>query len=637
MPSLLAVCALVLPVVYAVSAYRSYLKYLAAAKQSGLRYIPVPLFLFNRAWLLIGRGGVVLLIRKLFPRSWLEPWLTVITPDWMWERGYTVFDQIGADTFLTVSPGGISMFTCEAEAISQITNRRVDFPKPTEFYGLLNVFGPNVVGSEGAIWRHHRKITSPPFTEKNNELVWAETISQTTAMMAGWLGDDGHGLAKELGSDTMRLTLHIISKAGFGKKLAWPVQTATQQDIPPGSDSVNREADISSSHVPPGHTLSYKDALASILASLLWVLMTPHILLKNSPFTSHKKAWEAYVQWRQYMTEMYLAKQEEIKLGIDGDGIDLMGALVRGSEVPENEESGEVQSTQKGAVSRPLTEDEVLGNAFIFLLAGHETTATTLQMALLYLACNPDCQIRLQEQLDSICKHQPTSSWHYEKDMPKLLGGYAGAVMSETLRLIPPVIGIPKITRAQPQPLTLDGRSVVVPSRTVITLDTVAAHRNPKYWPRGSPTSTPQSDAEEILAFRPERWLVEASEDLPKGGNKRGDAKDALFHPPRGAFIAFSEGHRACIGRRFAQVEVVTALATLFSGHSIELSVNEFASDEAVRKMPAGGPERKEAWSKAKAKADWMMTEGMGSQLTLRMIQGDVPIKIVKRGDELFR
>ena len=39
------------------------------------------------------------------------------------------------------------MWVCDAEAVNQITTRRNDFPKPTEFYGSVDLFGKNVVST----------------------------------------------------------------------------------------------------------------------------------------------------------------------------------------------------------------------------------------------------------------------------------------------------------------------------------------------------------------------------------------------------------------------------------------------------------------------------------------------------------
>ena len=77
---------------------------------------------------------------------------------------------------MTVSPGGILLFTADADVITEMVGtRRNDFPKPSHFYRSVNIYGKNVVSSEGALWRQHRRITSPPFTEKNNHLVWVSS------------------------------------------------------------------------------------------------------------------------------------------------------------------------------------------------------------------------------------------------------------------------------------------------------------------------------------------------------------------------------------------------------------------------------------------------------------------------------
>jgi cytochrome P450 len=82
-------------------------------------------------------------------------------------------------------------------------------------------------------------------------------------------------------------------------------------------------------------------------------------------------------------------------------------------------------------------------------------------------------------------------------------------------------------------------------------------------------------------------------------GPQGSDIASSLFRPPRGAYLPFSEGYRACLSRRFAQVEIIAVLAVLFREYSVELAVDEWASDEEVDKMPVGGVERREVWEKA--------------------------------------
>lgn len=203
-------------------------------------------------------------------------------PDWAWLERYEPFRQVGDDTFLAVSPGKTWLWTCSAEAISQITSRRNDFPKPVEIYRLLLVYGPNILASEGAMWRQHRKISAPSFSEKNNELVWSEALSQSADMLATWTGASKRGNVRDPGRETMRLSLHVLCRAAFGMRLVWPGQETKEQNQL-SQDSQSSEIDkLDSGHVPSGHTMSYKDALETLLENLIWIILLPHKLLSWS-------------------------------------------------------------------------------------------------------------------------------------------------------------------------------------------------------------------------------------------------------------------------------------------------------------------------------------------------------------------
>ena len=54
-----------------------------------------------------------------------------------------------------------------------------------------------------------------------------------------------------------------------------------------------------------------------------------------------------------------------------------------------------------------LTDEQVVGEAIGFLLAGYETTANTLAYTSYLLALNPDIQERLQSEIDSYFEDKP--------------------------------------------------------------------------------------------------------------------------------------------------------------------------------------------------------------------------------------
>ena len=51
------------------------------------------------------------------------------------------------------------------DVLQTIFSSRLKFPKPVVEYKLLNFFGRNVLTSEFAEWKQHRKIVAPAFSE----------------------------------------------------------------------------------------------------------------------------------------------------------------------------------------------------------------------------------------------------------------------------------------------------------------------------------------------------------------------------------------------------------------------------------------------------------------------------------------
>ena len=276
MASTIALTFLALTVLWALKIYRQFSRNLAAAKKSGIEYTCVPFFLVNRYYQIT--CIVITPIMRSLPRSWTEPWFDM-TLDWGWDRRYEPFKRYSSDTFITVSPERNVLYTADADVITQIASRRNDFPKALEVYESLKIYGNNVVTSEGQLWRHHRKITSPPFSEKNNHLVFAETLGQCQDMVDSWLNGNkgGSKTIHTVADDAMRLSLHVISRGGFGVQLNWPgkAKPSTNGHIEGGEDKA------SSGGVPEGHTMSYSDALGSLLHHVLIVLIFPKLLLRK--------------------------------------------------------------------------------------------------------------------------------------------------------------------------------------------------------------------------------------------------------------------------------------------------------------------------------------------------------------------
>ena len=205
----------------------------------------------------------------------------MLNPEWVYKYGHSPFAEIGSDVFFTVSPAKLHLFVADADVISQITTRRNDFPKPLDLYSRLNIFGKNVLTTEGDDWRVHRRVTAPSFSEKNNRLVFQEALHHVQAMLALWTGADGKGnrTVEKPDTDIMRFALYVISRAGFDLRVLWPHEEETE-----ASAKAKGDTSLQFGTKPaPGHIMSYRDALSVLLENIILIqAIPPHVLGKLS-------------------------------------------------------------------------------------------------------------------------------------------------------------------------------------------------------------------------------------------------------------------------------------------------------------------------------------------------------------------
>ena len=149
-------------------------------------------------------------------------------------------------------------------------------------YTRLDIYGKNVVTTEGNHWRTHRKVTNPSFSEKNNELVFYETLHHAKSMLRLWTGPNGRGdlTVKEPGADAMRFALYVISRAGFDVRVLWPHEDSKSSNLTNDSDST-----LFGAKPPPGHKMAYRDALGTLLGNIILTqVLPPHLLGEPTVF-----------------------------------------------------------------------------------------------------------------------------------------------------------------------------------------------------------------------------------------------------------------------------------------------------------------------------------------------------------------
>lgn len=192
-----------------------------------------------------------------------------------------------------------------------------------------------------------------------------------------------------------------------------------------------------------------------------------------------------------------------------------------------------------------LSPRAIMDELFVFLAAGHDTTATLLTAALWLLGRHHDIQDAVAEEASAV--GTPTVD-----DVVRL--PLTARVLQESLRLYPPAAAL--IRRATMDTAVCGFR---IPAGTDAVVSTWAIHRDPTLW------AQPRR-------FEPDRFLPERA-----GGRDRW------------AYLPFGGGERRCVGEHFAFAESVIALATLVRRFHVD-AVRDDLPLEVPFTLTAAGP-----------------------------------------------
>jgi cytochrome P450 len=208
--------------------------------------------------------------------------------------------------------------------------------------------------------------------------------------------------------------------------------------------------------------------------------------------TLGKRVWDNFMRLRAHADELIY---DEIR---------------RRREDPSTPDRDDVLSIllqARDEVGAPMTDAELRDELMTLLLAGHETTATSISWAFDLLLHNPDKLARLRE------------------DIAAGRDEYLDAVIKETLRIRPVV---PGVVRKLTEPLELRGYEI--PAGTRVAPNIYLTHTNPAIYP-------------EPREFRPERFLENGADTY--------------------SWIPFGGGIRRCLGASFATYEMKVVIPAI--------------------------------------------------------------------------
>ncbi|MGW7574763.1 cytochrome P450 [Streptomyces sp. NPDC054765] len=383
---------------------------------------------------------------------------------------------------------------------SQGANFRKDHPLYEE---VRQAFGNGLLTSQDTDYLRQRRLVQPLFTKRRVDGYAAAVATEAGTLADRWRTAEGNTV--DLVPEMNRLALRTVARILFGL------------DAAAAEDAFHRCAPVINAYV-------VRRAYAPVKVPRGWP--TPGNLRARAATEELNALCDRIIADRQ-------AARGSAGVAADG-GDDLLSLLAAAG----NDEDGSLDAT------------EVREQVLIFLLAGHETTATSLAFTLHLLARHPEEQARVREEIGRVLGDRtPTAA-----DLDRL--PYLTQALKESMRLYP---AAPVVSRRAVAATEIGGFRI--PAGADVVVAPWVTHRHPELW-------------EDPERFDPRRFAPE---------------REAERH--RYAWFPFGGGPRACIGQHFSMLESVLALAVLLRAYEVE-AVDKEVPVAAGITLQATGPAR---------------------------------------------
>ncbi|KAF8589322.1 cytochrome P450 [Ramaria rubella] len=460
------------------------------------------------------------------------PWLVGNTPALLRPKGMGDADfawtkKYGNAVHIKGTFGSDILFTADPKALQYILNTAgYNFPKTDDMRASIALTaGKGITWAEGLQHSRQRKIMNPAFSYTSLRIflpLFRHTAQKTVSKLKDLVSrGGGTSTVVDIAPWLARTTLDAIGVAAFDYQFG---------AIDEGSD--NKLSNLYNNLFAETF-LARTDS--EIIFQSIWGFLPQWLLalVFKAPVRPLKQ-WGEYMEIARNVAKQLVDRQvDSYALGKEGSK-DIMSILVRAnlSEDPKSK----------------LGEDEILSQLTTLFLAGHETTASTINWALHELSLNPGFQRKVREEIGT-ARAQAAERGDTEltisdlDSMPYLL-----ALMKETLRFHPILSSLTRaagrddiIPLATPQRTTSGEVITNIPvwEGQTIFLSIAAYNRLPSVW------------GDDAHKWRPERFL-EGVEKVQNTG------LGVIAN-----IATFSSGSRGCIGWRFAMIEMQAILIEL--------------------------------------------------------------------------
>ncbi|XP_034946151.1 cytochrome P450 9e2-like [Chelonus insularis] len=386
----------------------------------------------------------------------------------------------------------------DPELIKDICVKNFDYnPNHKSFIDerLDPIMSKNVFSLRGERWREVRSTLSPSFTASKMKFMF-QLVSKCSEDFVKYLVDNPE-LTKSMDMKDAftRYTNDVIATAAFGINVN-SLTDRNNEFYLRGKDATNFK----------GLARSLKFIFGRICPRIMRLLGYKFLSPETNKFFS-----DLMTETVQMRNEKGIVRPDMIHL--------LMQA--------KNNEAGV-----------DISIDDIIAQAFIFFLAGFETSSTYMCFLFHLLACHQDIQERLRIEINlAILKNDGKISYDILSEIK-----YMDMVMNEALRLYPPATLIDRVCIKKfklPPPMKGYEELTVEPGM-IMWIPIFGLHHDEKYFP----------DPEK---FDPERFSDENKLNINSS-----------------TFIPFGLGPRKCIGERFALMETKIILAHLLQKFTIK-------------------------------------------------------------------
>jgi sterol 14-demethylase len=203
--------------------------------------------------------------------------------------------------------------------------------------------------------------------------------------------------------------------------------------------------------------------------------------------------------------------------------------------------------------STPIPDDQIAGMCIALLMAGQHTSNVTSTWVGCHILQHTSIMERLMEEQNHLFPFDQPYQIDYDKYKQMV---YMNNVIKETLRVRPPIIMVVRKTEVD-----MPYKHYVIPKNSLVGVSPALSMRLPEFY------TNPDE-------FDPDRFNSDRSEDRKKPYS----------------YLAFSAGRHACIGEKFAYLQIAIIWSVILRRYKLELVNKNVKPDYSTLIIAPIGP-----------------------------------------------